>query len=134
MAKEKTKSQPKPVAKVQQEFWAFAKFHEPFTMGGDVWPRKKYKVLAEPTKIDTVDCFIFFDEKYSKQWYLYEATTGGCLQGGIDRAKLIAEVATLLADTPDFAAQVAAFGPPDKLEEIDTDEREDRDCCGRYHA
>ena len=125
MAKKKTKDQPAAEAKAQ-EFWAFARFYEPFVMGGSVWPEKKYKVTAEPVKVGKVDCFIFFDEKFSKKWSLHEATTGGCLKDGPDREKLIAEVKALLADTPDFAAQVATMGKPDNYEEIDTDKALER--------
>lgn len=93
-----------------QEFWAMCRFYEPFIFGGDVWQKKRYKVLAVPVVVCGFDCFIFFDENYSKEWKLCEKETGGHIAEGKTKAATIKTATGLINETPDFRKQVATLG------------------------
>lgn len=105
-----------------QEFWAFCTFYEPFRMGGSVWVKKKFKVQASPVWLRGHRGFVFFDEKHSQTWKVYEATTGGFVAEHKTRNGAVRKARYAIASTPDFAEQVQAVGSPEGYEEATADE------------
>lgn len=106
----------------QEECWAMCLLYEPFTMGGDVWRKVRYKVLAQLVTIRGYDCFVFFDENHSGLWKLCEKTTGGHIAEGKTKEAAVELAESLLDDTPNFGEQVSALGSVMNHEEVEADE------------
>lgn len=102
-----------------KEFFALAKFYEPFTMGGDVWHRVKYKVNGVEHKIDG---FTLFSTKRKNKIIVHEKTTGGYICSKPTLAKALAEASALIQDTPDFALQIKSLGLVANAKEVSAEE------------
>ncbi len=91
-------------------FWALCLFYEPFVMGGDVWQKRRYQVVAEASDpIEGYETFAWSNQE--GEWRVHEKSTGGLLGEGETLHEAWAEAKKNIKETPDFAKQVKQLGP-----------------------
>ena len=105
-----------------QEYWVRCQFYEPFTMGGDVWQGRRYRVEGvQCRKLGRFEVFGFF-RVAKNAWQVHEKSTGGWLGKGktLDAAWKAAKKNVEI--TPDLTRQIEKLGPVESLAEVTTEE------------
>lgn len=103
------------------EAFAVVSFYEPFTMGGNVWQERRFKVKCEFFKCQGFDLFWFYD-KVGNVYRAHEVTTGVMVCKAKTDHAVKAKASALIKITPDFEKQIAQKGSHERFQIVEAED------------